>query len=244
MYKFKDILFSLREEYLKNEEKLKKLEEYVHTNGKRDVRFYLEKEDEEDLVELYYSISKRNNIIREAISKLLGIDYYHASGKMARTANGIYQPDTKSFYMMDDKREEVGSLVQDIFDNPFTNGSFNTVIENNEKDINLDRKLMIYPDRIITYKRIDTDYTSGVYDPKTDTFKFRNDKRQVTYDDMYNMLDLDFPADNLPPFLRVAIESSNTFGLNAYIYDNDANKKVKSFTPIVKEKRLVLKRQK
>ena len=70
MYKYKDILFGLREEYLRNEAKLKQLEEYVQKNAKRDVRFFLEKEDEQTLVELYYSLNKRNNIIRAAITKL------------------------------------------------------------------------------------------------------------------------------------------------------------------------------
>ena len=242
MYTYKDILFSLRQEYLKNEEKLRQLEEYVRENGKKDVRFFLEKEDEESLVELYYSVSKRNNIIRDAINKLLGIQSYR-EGKMALTANGKFQPDTKAFHMSDENSEDIARIVNELHLNPFNVDSFNTVIENNEPFINMDRKIMIYPDRIITLKRVDTDYLSSVYDPKTDTVKFTNNKRRVTYDDMYNMLDLEFPNDQMPPFLRIAIESSNTFGVNSYIYDNDANKKEKTFTPFVEEKRLILKRQ-
>ena len=243
MYKYKDILFGLREEYLRNEAKLKQLEEYVQKNAKRDVRFFLEKEDEQTLVELYYSLNKRNNIIRAAITKLLGRDVSYEAGKMAKTANGQYQPSSQLFSMDETKKEEVIDIVGELYSDPF-NSSFNTVIENNEQLINMDRKLMIYPDRIITYRRLDTEHLSSVYDPKTDTVTFRNNKGKVTYDDMYDVLDLEFSKDALPPYLQLAVAASNTYGVDTFIYDNDNNRKEKRFTPLVKEKRLILNRQK
>ncbi len=242
MYKYKDILFGLREEYLRNEAKLKQLEEYVQLNAKRDVRFFLEKEDEKTLVELYYSLNKRNNILRAAITKLLGRDISYEAGKMAKTANGQYQPDTQTFHMDEERSEEVSDIVEELYLDPF-NSTFNTVVENNETLINMDRKLMIYPDRIITYRRLDTEHLSSVYDPKTDTVTFRNNKGKVTYDDMYDVLDLEFSKDKLPIQLQLAVESSNTYGVDTFIYDNGNNKKEKRFTPLVKEKRLILNRR-
>jgi len=243
MYKYKDILFALREEYVKNEEILKRLEALSSTKNKKDrVNFYLDMDCEYDLPELHYELIKKQNILRKALNKLIGVDTSIRGGKFGITCNGDYLGDTQDFEITGDQ-VLFGEALGEIYDNPFTTEAFNTVIDNNEEQVNLDRKLMIYPDRIITYRRNNTDFVTSVYDSVKDNVRFSNNKGKCTYDNMYGLLDMEFPEDKFSIYLKQVIEGSKLYGLNAFIYDNDDHKKDKDFEPIVEDKRLVLLRK-
>ncbi len=243
MYSYKDVLFALREEYLKNEEVLEGLKKLVSLKkDKSSINFHLEKEDENKWVDLFYEVKSKQNFIRRLIDRYTGIDRSIDTGKMAKTPNGEYIGDTKSFYV--EENEEFDNLFSSLLNNQFVINTFNTKIDNNEEFANIDRNLSIYPDRIVTYKRVDTDITSSVYDPKIDRVSFtKNKKGKMSYDEMYSLLELEIPKENMPEELKLLIESSDTFGKNAYIYDNDDKKNRKEFVPVDEGKRLVLLRK-
>lgn len=244
MYKYSDILFCLREEYVKNAALLRELEQCINIpKSNRDVKFHLEKEDKDPVVELYYEVLKEQGLIKDLLTKVIGIDTSYETGKMARTINGMYQPDSKSFYVEREPNSFFGAVVNEVLENPFTNVPFNIEVENNEENLNIDRKIIIAPDRLFVDRRNNTDHLCSIYDSVNDVVRFSNNKGKSTYDAMYDMLAMEFPKEKFPEDIRAMIESKEQFGLTTYIYDNDDNKKEKDFEPVVEERRLVLVRK-
>ena len=244
MYKYKDILFALREEYIRNEEILKRLENFTNLNDKKDkVSFHLEKEEGSEYPEVYYEFVKRQGLIRKAYNKLVGINTSLETGKLGISINSDYLVDTNSFGMNNKFADFIGEEIGLLFDRDFTTKAFNTIISNDEDKINLDRKLSIYPDRMVVHRRNNSDYITSIYDSVNDSVRFSNNKRKCDYDNMYDLLEMEFPKEEFSPYLKEVIEGSTTYGMNAYVYDNDDHKKDKDFEPIVEEKRLVLVRK-
>lgn len=244
MYKYSDILFCLREEYVKNEEILRQLEECI-TIGKsnRQVKFHLEKDDKDPLLEVYYEVIKEQGLIKDTLTRLIGIDTSYETGKMAATYNGKYQPDTRSFYVTPEKNEQFDNLYSRVMFTEFSKAPFNVEVTNNEQVLNLDRKIIISPDRIFVDRRNNTSHLCSGYNSINDVVTFSNNKGKASYDCMYSVLDLEFPRQAFPDKIREMIESKEQFGLTTYIYDNDDNKREKEFEPVVEESRLVLVRK-
>ena len=244
MYTYKDILFALREEYIRNEEILKRLEYFTKINDdKVKVRFNLDIDEGMELPEVHYELIRRQNLIRKALNKLVGVDTSIESGKLGISINSDYLVDTKSFEMNNKYADFIGEEIGLLFDRDFTLKGFPNTIDNSESTINIDRKLEIYPDRMVAYRRNNSSYITSIYDSVNDVVKFNNNKSKCNYNNMYDLLELEFPKDKFNEYLRGVIEGSKTFGYNAYVYDNDDNKKEKEFEPIVEEKRLVLVRK-
>ena len=244
MYKYKDILFALREEYIRNEEILKRLEYFTSLKyDKSKVSFHLEKEDDKELPEVHYELIRRQGLIRKAVNKLTGVDTSLESGKLGISINSDYLVDTNSFEMNNKFADFIGEEIGLLFDREFTTKAFNTSVNNNESQINLDRNLLIYPDRMVVNRRNNTDHITSIYDSVHDTVRFSNNKRKCDYTNMYDLLEMEFPKEEFSPYLKEVIEGSKTFGYNAYVYDNDDHKKEKEFEPIVEDKRLVLVRK-
>ena len=244
MYKYQDILFALREEYIRNEEILKRLEYFVTIKEpKSKVSFYLDKEDEAELPEVRYEIIRRQGLIRKALNKYCGVDTSISSGKIGITVNSDYIVETNDFEINKKYADFVGEELGLLYDREFTLNAFNTVVENNDEKVNVDRKLSICPDRMTAYRRNNTSFITSIYDGVHDVVRFDNNKARCSYDNMYDLLDLEFPKEGFNPYLQSVIEGSEHLGRTTYIYDNDDDKKTKEFEPITEEKRLVLLRK-
>ena len=244
MYKYQDILFALREEYIRNEEILKRLEYFTTIkDSKSKVSFYLDKDDESELPDVRYEIKRRQGLIRKALNKYCGVDTSISSGKIGIDVNSDYIVETNDFEFNKKYADFVGEELCQLYDRPFTTEAFNTVVENNEEKINVDRKLTICPDRMTAYRRINSNFITSIYDGVHDVVRFDNNKAKCSYDNMYDLLDLEFPEEKFNPYLQSVIEGSEYIGRPTYVYDTDDNKKTKEFEPITEEKRLILLRK-
>ena len=244
MYKYRDILFALREEYIRNEEILKRLEYFITVKDpKSKVSFYLDKDDESELPEVRYEINRRQGLIRKALNKYCGVDTSISSGKIGITVNSDYIVESNDFEINGKFADFVGEELGLLYDRDFTTKAFNTAISNDEEQINLDRKLLICPDRMTVHRRNNNSFITSIYDGVHDVVRFGNNMARCSYDNMYDLLDLEFPKEKFNPYLQSVIEGSEYFGRTTYIYDTDDNKRTKDFEPITEEKRLVLLRK-
>ena len=77
MYKYSDILFCLREEYVKNAALLRELEQCINIpKSNRDVKFHLEKEDKDPVVELYYEVLKEQGLIKDLLTLTIDSGFF------------------------------------------------------------------------------------------------------------------------------------------------------------------------
>ena len=234
MYTYKDILFGLKEEYDKNEEQLKKLNEYVALNRRGKINFYLEKEDTDKLCELHYILKGTHPLLNPLYNGF----YNNELGTVYVSKNNNYSGDTKDFKVVDS--ENFGKVLDSIMDNPFTKNAFNTVVENNEESINIDRNVRIYPDRIITNMRNNHINLTSIYIPKDNLVVFKRNNVKLNYRSLYDFLDMEFPKEQFSEYLQEIIETSDAFKKNAYFYGDVKEEYTKKFTPEVEGKRLVL----
>ena len=226
MYKYKDILFALRTEYEKNQEELRKLSEFVRLKVSGKIDFYLEKEEQDKLCELYYSISKKNRFLRDVLNGLVSSH----TGIVYSSLNQKFSGDTKDFEV--ENNEAFKETLDKIMSNPFTREAFNTTVDVLDEGI-----IRIYPDRIITARN----GMSSIYIPEEDIVKFKGDGMgYLTYRNLYNFMDLEFPHEAFPEYIQGVIESSDVLGKPVAFYDDGKVNYRKEFTPVEEEKRLVL----
>ena len=228
MYKYKDILFALITEYEKNQEELRKLSEFVRLKVSGKIDFYLEKEENDKLCELYYSISKKNAFLRNVLTGLVSPN----TGIVYSSLNQVFSGDTKDFEV--ENNEAFKETFDRIMANPFTKEAFNTTVEVLTDD---KKKIQILPDRIITNAR----NVSSIYVPEDDLVKFRGDGMgYLTYRKLYDFMDMEIPKDRFPIYLQELIESSSVLEKPVAFYDDGKVNYRKEFTPVEEEKRLVL----
>jgi len=244
MYKYSDILFCLREEYLKNEEILKKMENYISVNkDDRDVKFHLELDANNENIELYYEALKKRRLLTGILSKMVGVDMTREYGKMAVNNNGLYQPNSKLFTVNEKDKESFVLATEELYKSDLLSDFYNINVHDRDKNINVDRFLDVSPNGTLAIRRNNNDFVTGKYDSVKDEVLFTNSKRKVSYDDMYDILNSEFTIDAFSREMQHLIEDKDIYGLNCYVYDNDDNKVEKRFEPIVEGKRLVLVRK-
>ena len=58
------------------------------------------------------------------------------------------------------------------------------------------------------YRRNNTSFITSIYDGVHDVVRFDNNKARCSYDNMYDLLDLEFPKEGFNPYLQSVIEGS------------------------------------
>ncbi len=244
MYKYSDILFCLREEYLKNEEILKKMEKYISIKkDDREVKFFVELNSNDENLELYYEALKKKKMLTGILSKMVRVDMTREFGKMAMNNNGIYQPDSKIFNVKKEDKESFMLATEELYNSDLLRDFYNVTLHDKEEMINIDRFLDVSPNGTLAIRRNNNAYITSKYNSVRDEVLFTNNDKRVSYDDMYDILNMKFSIDGFSRNMQRLIEDKDIYGLDCYVYDNDDDKKEKKFEPIVEEKRLVLVRK-
>ena len=220
-YTYKDILFSLRKEYIKNEEKLKKLrEDSVCYNEKiKDFYFSVNKWSEDIKPEIVCEIERKQNFIKQCIEKLI----FNLTGSYPNTYFKLLKNNNDEYFLNDNsihvrpkknKKSEFHNNINDILTSDFANLMYSTPIVANSTQSTCEY-FYLSPSMISLTL---SDISSGEYELSYLNYISHDDSIRIsTYDHklnekfLYYMFELKFKKEDLSPYLQNILESSDTF---------------------------------
>lgn len=241
-YKFKDILFGLRSEYLMLEQQLSELKKYIlmEKYNIEDVYFHLMSGYEDESVRMLCAIYDRKNKIEEILEKIkiqLGI-LPDEKVSYVNNVDGMYNIEKCPKIVDSFRKEEFSNSVFNIL-----NSEIGRNIKFIHSGIGYDDKpfLSVHPGYISLYLN---GYVSLEFNPhKGDFIHMYGYKGMVTREKIDTILNVDFPKKKFPEYYQNIIENSSSIGKEYDVVGDIEYCKKVDFEIIDESKKLVLRKK-